>query len=253
MQGQPAQEQAARAQAQAAAAADRASEAVRALERLQAQQPTIIQIPGPGGFGGPVVRSGSPSAVYEALREQRSELRDQLERLENQRENLTDELRTPNTTDLDKKGLEQRIANVDIRIADVEKQIAEADLAVAKAAAIPGAVQPPPPPRPRQGPPEEAFALAAVFMFVVVLPLVIAYARRIWRRGSAVAAAIPQEIYDRFNRLDQAVDSVAIEVERIGEGQRFLTRLHAEQRGLGAGPAERIESVEREQQHQARK
>jgi hypothetical protein len=242
------QEQAARAEAAAA----RAAEIQRTLEQLQSQ-PTIVQVPGPGGFGATVVRTGSPAAMYEALKQQRSELRDQLDRLEDQRENLTDELRTPNTSDIDKKGLEQRIANVDLRIVDVEKQIAEADLAVAKAAAIPGAVQPPPAPRPRQGPPEEVFVLAGIFMFVVILPLVIAYARRIWRRGAATVAAIPQEIYDRFNRLDQAVDSVAIEVERIGEGQRFLTRLHAEQRGLGAGPAERIESVEREPQRQARK
>jgi hypothetical protein len=33
---------------------------------------------------------------------------------------------------------------------------------------------------------------------------------------------------DRMRRLEQAVDSIAIEVERISEGQRFLTRLHSE-------------------------
>jgi hypothetical protein len=30
---------------------------------------------------------------------------------------------------------------------------------------------------------------------------------------------------DRLQRLEQAVDAIAIEVERISEGQRFLTRL----------------------------
>jgi hypothetical protein len=33
---------------------------------------------------------------------------------------------------------------------------------------------------------------------------------------------------DRMRRLEQAVDSIAIEVERISEGQRFLTKLHSE-------------------------
>jgi hypothetical protein len=30
---------------------------------------------------------------------------------------------------------------------------------------------------------------------------------------------------DRLRRLEQAVDSIAVEVERISEGQRFLTKL----------------------------
>ncbi len=207
---------------------------------------------GPGG-GIQVIRGGSPQATYEALRYQRTELNEQRDRLESQRENIAEELRLPNVSGTDQKALEARLTQVDARIAAVETQIAEADAAVAKAAAVPGAVVPPPR-YVRDGPPEEFFVLAGIFMFIVVLPLTIAYARRIWRRGAATVAAIPQEVYDRFNRLDQAVDSVAIEVERIGEGQRFLTRLHAEQqKGLSAGPAERIELAERERERQARK
>ncbi len=38
----------------------------------------------------------------------------------------------------------------------------------------------------------------------------------------------------RLTRLEQAVEAIAIEVERVGEGQRFLTRAVTE-RGLGAG------------------
>jgi len=33
---------------------------------------------------------------------------------------------------------------------------------------------------------------------------------------------------NRLARLEQAVDSIAIEVERISEGQRFLTKLQGE-------------------------
>jgi hypothetical protein len=36
-----------------------------------------------------------------------------------------------------------------------------------------------------------------------------------------------------MERLEQAVDAIAIEIERISEGQRFMTRLLAE----GSGPA----------------
>jgi hypothetical protein len=214
--------------------------------------PEVLQIrPAQGGGVQVSSSSGSPSATYEAFRHQRSELRNQLEHLEDQRDNIAEELRRPTTIDVDRKGLETRITSIDQRIAETEKQIADADASVARAAAVPGAVVPPPP-RVERGPPEEFFVLTGLFMFIVILPLTIAYARRIWRRGAAVVSAIPQEIYDRFNRLDQAVDSVAIEVERIGEGQRFMTRTFAEQRGLGAGPAEHIEAAERERERQRR-
>jgi hypothetical protein len=40
--------------------------------------------------------------------------------------------------------------------------------------------------------------------------------------GSPLAA-------DRLARLEQAVDAIALEIERISEGQRFTTRLLSEQ------------------------
>lgn len=220
----------------------------------QAQQPTGAIV----GPGGQIMRVGSPAAVLEAYRNQRSELRNQLERLENQRENITDQLQqdpgAPTISEVDKKGLEQRLTTIDQRIAEVEKQITVADANVAQAAAVPGSVLPPPPRPPQQGPPEEFWVLSGIFLFVVGLPLTIAYARRIWKKSVGTISALPQEIYDRFNRLDQAVDAVAIEVERVGEGQRYLTRVYADQqRALGAGPAERVEAVERERERQARK
>jgi len=36
---------------------------------------------------------------------------------------------------------------------------------------------------------------------------------------------------DREKRLEQAIDAIAVELERVGEGQRFVTKLLAE-RGL---------------------
>jgi len=39
------------------------------------------------------------------------------------------------------------------------------------------------------------------------------------------------EVTDRLTRIETAVDSTALEVERIAEGQRFTTRLLAERSG----------------------
>jgi hypothetical protein len=55
------------------------------------------------------------------------------------------------------------------------------------------------------------------------------YAKR--KMGKHVPAAPADD--DRLQRLEHAVDSIAIEVERISEGQRFLTKLQTAQ------PAER--------------
>lgn len=165
--------------------------------------------------------------MYEAFVNQRRELRDQLESLQDQRQDLSRQLQDPMVTGADRKGLEQHITELDTRISAVDQQIAAADAQVAKAAAVPGAVVPPPP-EIRNGPPEEVFVLGGIFIVVVLFPLTIAYARRLWRRGAVAVSAIPHELMDRLSRLDQAVDSIAVEVERIGEGQRFVTRLLAE-------------------------
>lgn len=127
-------------------------------------------------------------------------------------------------------GLEQRITELDARILSLDKQIADADAQVAGAAAIPGATARPPE-LPRSGPPEEVFILSGLFMMVVLLPISIAFARRIWRRSAAIGAVVasmPRELGDRLGRMEQAIESTAIEVERIGEGQRFMTRVLTE-------------------------
>ena len=86
--------------------------------------------------------------------------------------------------------------------------------------------------------PPEAVTISVAFFvscaFVAVgLPLARAFARRMDRRG-APAVALPAETSSRFDRIEQAIDAVAIEVERISEGQRYSTKLMTEMRGLPA-------------------
>jgi hypothetical protein len=139
----------------------------------------------------------------------------------------------------DKAGLEKRVGTIDARIEALDKQIAQADAQVASAAAIPGAIVERPP-EPRQGPPEEVFVLSGMFIVIVFFPLSVALARRIWKRSTAAVAALPHDIIERFTQIDQAVESIAVEVERIGEGQRFITRVLSEQgRPALAEPASR--------------
>jgi hypothetical protein len=46
----------------------------------------------------------------------------------------------------------------------------------------------------------------------------------VWIRRPRGTAALPHELSERLERIERAVDVTALEVERIGEGQRFLTR-----------------------------
>jgi hypothetical protein len=191
--------------------------------------PTLPPVPplAPGARVQVLGVSPSASAVYQGFVNQRSELRDQLETVQDSRRELSRQLQDPMVTGANRAGLEAHIGELDARITALDKQIATADAQVAQAAAVPGAIVREPP-RERQGPPEEVFVLGGMFIVVVLFPLTIAYARRLWRRGAAVVSALPQELLDRLTRLDQAVDSIAVEVERIGEGQRFVTRVLAE-------------------------
>lgn len=45
-----------------------------------------------------------------------------------------------------------------------------------------------------------------------------------WIKRPRALGALPPELTERLDRIERAVDVTALEVERIGEGQRFLTR-----------------------------
>ncbi|CAN5519732.1 hypothetical protein BH09GEM1_BH09GEM1_24960 [soil metagenome] len=66
-------------------------------------------------------------------------------------------------------------------------------------------------------------------LFILLLPLILAFSRWIWRRTPARPNREKAlEGNAQIDRLEQAVESIAIEVERIGEAQRFSAKLMAE-------------------------
>lgn len=56
-------------------------------------------------------------------------------------------------------------------------------------------------------------------------------AQRLMGRQRTPSRAQPAIGDDRERRLEQAIDAIAVELERVGEGQRFVTKLLAD-RGL---------------------
>jgi hypothetical protein len=200
---------------------------------------TVVVTPGQGGRPAFVFQGGdntAPHAIYEGFRAQRRELTQQLEDLERTRSGINTSLTEMTASDPARKALEDRLGEIDKRIASVDGMLATNSAQLAQAAAVPGAVVEPPR-EIRQGPPEEVFVVGTIFMIIVLLPLSIAFARRIWKKSVVTVTAFPRELADRLSRMENAVEATSLEVERIGEGQRFLTNLLTEKAAAQALPA----------------
>lgn len=189
-----------------------------------------------------------------AARASRSELRSQLSRLEDRRDDLARDLNrdiqnNDGVLSTSRTGLEARIADVDARIKSLDEQLAQADQAVANAAAVPGAIVEPPPRTPDTFS-ETVTPVAIVFTLFVLFPLTITWSRRLWKRGATIVAPVPAAVTNTLEQMSAAVDAMALEVERIGEGQRFITRVMADDpRVLNAGAMPHV-PVQREAQRE---
>jgi len=82
------------------------------------------------------------------------------------------------------------------------------------------------------------FIMSAVI--AVGMPLARAFAKRMER--DAAVPKIPPDLAQRMERMEHAIDSIAVEIERISEGQRFTTKLLSERSpdasALPASPAD---------------
>lgn len=186
----------------------------------------------------------SPAAILQAKEQQREVLAEQMSRLLNRRQDVASQLQSPELGPAEKTALQDHYVALNGSIIQMEKAIQQADAEWAAAAGTPGAtIQEPRGRNNDGGPPEEAYVVGASFMGIASVIMAIAYARRLWKGTSKVVAQIPAAFEHRFTRLEQSLDAVAIEIERVSEGQRFLTRVFAEQgqRPLGTGAAQPVE------------
>ena len=215
------------------------------IQPPQQQAPTPPTAPAIAATPAAGVRTAtSPSAIYQGFRAQRRELTNQLEELESTRRDISGQLEELPPGSPDRTALEARIKDIDSRISTVDQMLAGNAAQLSQAASVPGAVIEQTPVRiVREGPPVEVM-FGMVLLFAALLPLSIALTRRIWRRSAAAVTSFPREIAERLQRMEQALEATAVEVERIGEGQRFITRLFTEgesARAIGSGAAQPIE------------
>jgi hypothetical protein len=99
------------------------------------------------------------------------------------------------------------------------------------------ALRPPPGAGP---PPVETSSIANLGVGMLILfvgPILLVLVYRMWTRGSA-RDTIGIESSPRLQRMEQAIETIAMEVERLAEGQRFTTRILAERHPESAGRAQ---------------
>lgn len=155
------------------------------------------------------------------LQEVGSQLSDQIQSARNRRNILAKQYEA--ATGANRAGLEHQLRILDQRIAQLEMDIA--DVGVQKAQTFPSTA-------PAADFNPGAFVsgipsgLFVVLCFLLLLPVSFAAARRLWRRPKQ--AGVPPDFADaavRLERVEQAVETIAIEIERVSEGQRYLSKI----------------------------
>ena len=186
-----------------------------------------------------VLQGGGPGGAYTArdvamLKARRDELSNQLSSAAGRRREIQKSL--VGATGADKTGLEQRLSVLDARIARIEGDIEENGRALASPSAMMTSAGTPFAWGPGNGNSINANAtpLLMMLMVFVLFPIAIGIGRTLWKRASRPQPSIPSETAHRLERMEQAMDAIAIEVERVSEGQRFMTRLLSESRGEAA-------------------
>ncbi len=204
--------------------------------------PVSISVAGADGAAQTLTIPRTREAIEELVG-QRAELSEQLVSAADRRANLSDQLRSA-PDGVSRSGLEARIAVLDKRIIQIETDIASTgrQLSSAPAELMAGAHT-----GSQSGLMDEDDVLAmGAFNFLVLIPLLLFFARRRWKRAAAPARGqLSGESGERLERLEHAVGAIAIEIERVSEGQRFVTKLRSESAApVGAANriAERVES-----------
>lgn len=168
----------------------------------------------------------------DALKSRRSELSRQLNSAAGRREELAKEL--VGKTGADRAGIEARLKLLDERLLQIETDIATNGKALASAPGALLAGSDAPQNFSINGSPmsPDITAIAVVFTIFVMAPIALAAARLLWKRGNLpkVDRTLDREQVERLQRLESSVDTIAVEIERISEGQRFVTKLLAETR-----------------------
>jgi hypothetical protein len=187
----------------------------------------VVRIP---SASGPDIAIAAPRTArdVEALKARREELSNQLQSVDSRRSKLMSQLNQAHDATAI-RGLEARLALLDARQLQLESDIQTTGqqltspeagrLATTSEAPFAGGMSN-----------RQQTTLSILGIIFVLFPISVGIARGLWRRASRQGpppAAFVQTA-QRLERLEESVDAIAVEVERITEGQRFVTKLLSE-------------------------
>lgn len=205
---------------------------------------TIITL---GPDGKPVTLSVPRSETeVEELIAQREELSDQLTSVASRRRDLAREITATNDPGI-RAGLESRLGILDQRILQLETDLATTGRQLSSAPTELVTLAE----RRDQGRDDDGFDegfLVGGFSALGLAVVAVFFLRRRWKRQRpAPRGEIGADTSPRLERLEHGMDAIAVEIERISEGQRFVTRLLSESQSAIGQPQRLVKhAVERD-------
>jgi len=193
------------------------------------QAPATVTITGADGKT-QTLQVPRTSAEVDAVVEQRRQLASQLESVTDRRQQLSGEIAAA-PAGVARTGLEDRIRVLDQRIVQLESDLASTGRQLS--AAPPGMVADAEGfvnnrNQANNGDFEEGMA-AGSFFFALFVAVVYGWRRFRGRKApKRQVTPLPTESGDRLERLERGMEAIAIEIERVSEGQRFVTKLLSE-------------------------
>src|ERR1043166_2627951 len=162
-----------------------------------------------------------------------------MEEVQDRRNELAQQLEQ--TTGPSRAGIEARISGLDQRLQLIDNDLTQVGKDLA--ASAPGSLVEPHFKYVYQGYGEDdmwgaGFGGAAI-MFAIFLPFIIRNRLRRRRDKTQPVTPFPASADPRIDRMEQAIDTIAVEIERVSENQRFMTRLLTETQLAGTFAAVR--------------
>jgi hypothetical protein len=170
-----------------------------------------------------------------ALISRRRQLSDQLENVTDRRHDLIEQLRV--APDGAQAGLQAQLHVLDGRVVQLENDLATTgrEIAAASPELVSMAEERSAPPD-NDGSFEDGLGAGVAGSFVAATVLFFFWRRR-WRKAARKREPLMLSAdSERLQRLETGMEAMAIEIERISEGQRFVTKLLSESRQPESAP-----------------
>jgi hypothetical protein len=169
-----------------------------------------------------------------ALTARRDQLSDQLENVTDRRNDIIEQMRTaPNPA---MAGLQAQLNALDGRILQLENDLSTTGQEIAAASPQLMSMAGQPSNEDNNGSFDDGVGAGVAGTFAVMSVLFFFAYRRFRKSPRNRAPLMISADSERLQRLEQGMDAVAVEIERISEGQRFVTKLLSEQRSADPAP-----------------